>query len=149
MKLKEDPKIFEIIEEEQAALFLEKRDALRDRAKESIAGIQAENKKAYDKKRKNASCYQENDLVAIRRTQGGPGLKFCAKFFGPYKITQVLRNDRYLVQKMGQEEGPRRTSTSVDNMKPWVGTESLCHPEKNLLQQVTPEGSRHGQDGRV
>ena len=70
MKLKEDPKIFEIIEEEQATLFLEKRDALGDRAKESIAGIQAENKKAYDKKRKKASCYQENDLVAIRRTQG-------------------------------------------------------------------------------
>ena len=118
MKLEEDPQVAEIIEEERANMFVEKRDALRDQAPESISRVQAENKKVYDGKRKKASCYQENDLVAIRRTQGRPGLKVCDKLLGPYKVTHVLRNERYLVQKLGQGKGPRKTSTSTDNMKP-------------------------------
>ena len=121
MRIQVDPHIAEIIEEERANIFVEKRDALRDQARESISRVLAENKKQYDSKRKKASCYQENDLVAIRRTQGGPGLKVYDKFLGPYKITQVLRNERYLVQKLGQGEGPRKTSTSTDNMEPWPG----------------------------
>ena len=98
---------------------MEQRDVLRDGAKEAIAKIQKENKMGYNKKRKAPSIYEEDDLVAIKRTQGGPGLKLCSKFPGPYKITQVLRGDRYLVQKIGQGEGPKATSTSVDFMKPW------------------------------
>lgn len=33
---------------------------------------------------------------------------------------KVLRNDRYLVHKAGNHEGPRQTSTSVDHMKSWI-----------------------------
>ena len=77
MRLQEDPQIAEIIEEERANMFVKNQDALRDQARESIFRAQTENKKAYDSKRKKASCYQENDLVPIRRTQGGPELKVC------------------------------------------------------------------------
>lgn len=57
--------------------------------------------------------------MAIKRTQSGPGMKFSSKYLGPYTVVKVLRNDRYLVHKAGDHEGPRQTSTSVDHMKPW------------------------------
>lgn len=81
--------------------------------------MQAENKRSYDQKRKESHDYNENDLVAIQRTQGGSGLKFCSKFLGPYKVNKVLRNNRYIVEKIGEGEGPRKTSTASDYMKPW------------------------------
>lgn len=65
MRLKDDPQIREIIDEEQANFFLEKRDSLRVNAREKIAKVQLENKKAYDKKRIQASRYEENNWVAI------------------------------------------------------------------------------------
>lgn len=56
----------------------------------------------------------------MQRTQIRPGLKLAGTFLGPYEITRVLRNDRYLVAKIGEHEGPRQTSTSADYMKPWI-----------------------------
>lgn len=31
-----------------------------------------------------------------------------------------MRNDRYIVAKIGEYEGPHETSTSADHMKPWL-----------------------------
>lgn len=82
--------------------------------------MQEENKKSYDRKRKAPHEYQMDDIVVIQRTQGGPGLKFCTKYLGPYKVAKVLRNDRYIVEKIGNGEGPRTTSTASDHMKKWA-----------------------------
>ena len=120
VKLKSDPKIQEMIENEWISMFNEDRDELRQRAKESILEVQQANKKTYDAKRKAARRYEEDDLVAIRRTQLGPGLKLMPKYLGPYSVIKVLRKDRYLVQKVGECEGPRQTSTAADCMKPWI-----------------------------
>ncbi|EFN77120.1 hypothetical protein EAI_02712, partial [Harpegnathos saltator] len=49
----------------------------------------------------------------------GPGLKLHSRYFGPYEILSRLRNDRYLVQKVSEHEGPQQTSTFADNMKLW------------------------------
>ncbi|XP_076278315.1 uncharacterized protein LOC143208116 [Lasioglossum baleicum] len=99
----------------------EARDESRIQAKEAIARIQDENRKAYNRKRKKDYIgFKEGDLVAIRRTQLRPELKLCPKYLGPYQIIKVLRNDRYLVEKVGEHEGPRTTSTSRDSMKPWI-----------------------------
>lgn len=119
MKTKEDLILKDLLEEEEAVLFLEKRSETRRQAREAIAKIQEENKRSYDKKRRAPNTYKENDLVAVKRTQGGPGLKLAAKYFGPYRIKRVLRNDRYIVQKIGEGEGPRVTFSSADHMKPW------------------------------
>jgi len=64
--------------------------------------------------------HKEGDLVAIKRTQLGPGLKFRDKFLGPYKVIKGLRNDGYIVSKVGHHEGPQETSTSADHMKRWL-----------------------------
>ncbi|KZC04450.1 hypothetical protein WN55_04256 [Dufourea novaeangliae] len=119
MRIKDDPHIRELLENEVIATYNERRDDLRQQAKENIAKIQVENKKQFNKRRKEGKTYQEGDFVAIKRTQFGTGLKFHSKFLGPYRITKVLRHDRYVVQKIGEGEGPQRTSTSADYMKPW------------------------------
>ena len=63
--------------------------------------------------------YKTGDLVAIERSQDGPGLKLYSKFLGPYRVVNVLRNNRYIVQREGEHEGSRITSTTADHMKWW------------------------------
>lgn len=120
MKIKEDPEMRKLIEEEWLAEFEENRNEIREKAKENILKVQAANRRNFNKRRKEAIKYRVGDLVAIKRMQPITHGKFSAKFFGPYAVQNVLRNDRYLVEKDGEGEGPQRTSTSADNMKPWV-----------------------------
>lgn len=122
-RLREDHNVRELLEQEWASSFQEKRDELRLQAKESIIKIQQENKRSFDKKRKAAGVYQEGDLVAIKRMQQAPGSKLAAKYFGPYEILKKLRNHRYVVRKVGEHNGPQQTSSSVDYMKPWLNYE--------------------------
>ncbi|XP_076481410.1 uncharacterized protein LOC143303716 [Bombus vancouverensis nearcticus] len=75
-------------------------------------------RKVFNKRRKKVTAYRTGDLVAIERTQGGPGLKLHPKFLGPYRVVKVLRNV-YIVQREGEHEGPRTTSTAADHMKWW------------------------------
>lgn len=126
MKRKEDIELMELIEEEARKQFDEGREHLREECKKQLIKIQEENRKNYNKGRKKATTYKEGDLVAIKRTQFGSGLKIHKKFLGPYEVIQVKRNDRYDVMKIGSQEGPIRTSTCAEYMKPWVqyGTES-------------------------
>ncbi|EFN88059.1 hypothetical protein EAI_15284, partial [Harpegnathos saltator] len=91
--LKDDLEIAEKLLQEMSSEFDEKRDDLRKTAHENIQKLQLENKKQYDQKRKKPRRYQEDDLVAIKRTQRGPGLKFSNQYLGPYQITRTLRND--------------------------------------------------------
>lgn len=120
MRLKEDSRVRELIEQEEVDIFNEQRDDLRAHAKEQLSRFQAQNRKTFNKNRKDARLYCEGDLIAIRRTQFGFGLKLYPKFLGPYRIVTALRNDRYIVEKVGAHEGPQRTSAAADHMKPWV-----------------------------
>jgi len=96
---------------------------LRITARENIQKIQEENRRTASKITKPAQLYKEGfvqgssctrkDIVAIKRTQFGTGLKISSKFYGPYKVTKVKRNNRYDVIKVGQGEGPERTSTAA------------------------------------
>ena len=92
-RVRENPNIRELIEDEWISAFDENRHETRLQAKESIMKILEENRRAFNKRRKDAKVYREGDLVAIRRTQQGPGLKFTAKYFGPYEVTRTMRTD--------------------------------------------------------
>ncbi|GBN37326.1 hypothetical protein AVEN_30891-1 [Araneus ventricosus] len=63
--------------------------------------------------------YVINLFSAIKTTQLGGGLKLKHKFLGPYKVVKITPHDRYDVAKVGSQEGPAATSTSVDHMKSW------------------------------
>jgi len=127
-RLKDNPEIRELIERECIESYQKGRDEVREKAKENIIKVQRENKRGFNKKRVAATKYKENDLVAIKRTQ--PGAKFANKYLGPYQIIQVLRNNRYVVQREGEHEGPYKTSTAADYMKPWI-REFDCESEEN------------------
>lgn len=111
--------IMRIIEEEIAKHFDEERNELRAQAKEQIQKIQEENRRTFNKKRKTAKTYNIDDLVAITKTQFSSGAKLKPKNMGPYKVTKIERNDRYGVNKIGINEGPKETTTSADNMTSW------------------------------
>ncbi len=93
---------------------------MRNTAKQNIAKLQEENRITFNRNRKPALKYEIGDLMAIQRTQLGGGLKLKGKFLGPYEVTQMKRQDRYGVMKIGQHEGPNVTSTAADLMKPWT-----------------------------
>ena len=117
-----DLRLKEYIEDEWRNLFIEQREELRAKAKEQILKVQEENRRGFNKKRVEALKYSLGELVAIKRTQFGSGLKFKRKYLGPYEIVKVKRNDRYQVSKVGTGEGPNETSSSADYMKPWRGS---------------------------
>lgn len=75
--------------------FEETRDTLRMRAKEQILKTQEENRKIYNLRRRKPNQYKLGDLMAIKRTQLGPGCKLRAKYLGPYRITRLKLNDIY------------------------------------------------------
>ncbi|GFV25544.1 hypothetical protein TNCV_1148141 [Trichonephila clavipes] len=120
MKNPEDVMIRNLIEEESQEQLFQHRDNLRREAKQNILKIQEENRRTYNRKRKEAHLYKKGDLVAIMRTQFGNKLKLRIKYFGPYQVTKVKPHDRYDVAKIGDHEGPNVTSASADQMKIWT-----------------------------
>ncbi|GFY71255.1 integrase catalytic domain-containing protein [Trichonephila inaurata madagascariensis] len=113
-------RIQQLIDEQLQLEFNENRELLRKAAKAQIIKVQNENKKSYNLRRKSPSLYSVMDLVAIKRTQHELGQKLCNKFIGPYKITQVKLNDTYNVEKCGNFDGPTKTSTCEEYLKPWT-----------------------------
>lgn len=55
--------------------------------------------------------------MAIKQTQTSPGLKLRFKFLEPNRVVRTMRNDRYIVEKVGDPEGLQKTSTAADYMK--------------------------------
>lgn len=74
----------EILEKEWISIFQDACDDLKTQASDKITIIQNENRRNYNKRRKEARSYHNGDLVAIKRTQQGPGQKLMHKFLGPY-----------------------------------------------------------------
>ncbi|GFV97549.1 hypothetical protein TNCV_2040571 [Trichonephila clavipes] len=114
-----DIEIVELLNDEITAQFQEQRDALRQDAKKQIYKVQDENRRTYNLWRRQAHKYQLHDLVAIKRTQFGPGLKLKQKYLGPYKVTKVKHNDTYDVEKCDFVDGPSKTSTCAEFIKLW------------------------------
>lgn len=115
----EDRQIVEAIEAEIMNDFLMEREQTRMDARKKIQEVQEENKRTYNRRRKKATEYEIGDIVAVKRTQFGSGLKIAPKFLGPYKVVEVQQNERYKVEKIGDHSGPFRTTSSADHMKPW------------------------------
>lgn len=84
LRTQEDQHIVDMIGECQRNEFQQGREEARDCASEQIKKVQEENRRGYNKKRCDAQKYKVGDIVAIKRTQQGPGLKLAIKFLGPY-----------------------------------------------------------------
>lgn len=95
-KTQDDIKMRDILEKEMISDFEDDRQRLRDEAKKQIEKVQQENRKQYNLRRRQPKKYQINDLVAIKRTQLGPGLKLRSNYLGPYRIVKIKPNDTML-----------------------------------------------------
>lgn len=131
MRQKEDLKLLSIIEEEMENVFIAEREELRANAKRNIERCQGQQRQYYNRKCKSSKQYQVGNLVAIDRTQFGPGLKLKGKFLGPYSVVARIGNDRYQVRKVGAGEGPKDTTSSADHMKPWRTGSSEADEEQD------------------
>lgn len=124
MRNPEDQPLASAVEEAIKEQFEGERQAERQMAKEQINKIQSENRKSFDQKRKAANRYKPGDMVAICRTQFITGGKLTSDFMGPYRVTSVLDNDRYEVQRICDGPGPQKTTTAADLMKRWTRYDS-------------------------
>ncbi|GBM33149.1 hypothetical protein AVEN_83664-1 [Araneus ventricosus] len=98
---------------------IREKKTIREEVKANIFKVQEDNRRQYNRHRRTAPIYKINDLIAIKRTQLGGGLKLKPKFLGPYKVVKIKLHDRYDVAKVGSHEGPAATSTSADHIKLW------------------------------
>lgn len=118
MRTKNDHHIRQLVEDDIVASFDDEREAMRKAAKEQILKIQNENE-SYNLRRKPPKTYTIGDMVAIKRTQFGGGLKLKPKFLGPYRVNKVKSNDTYDVVRVAEGEGSKQTTTCAELMKPW------------------------------
>jgi len=81
-----------------------------------------------------------------RRTQQGPGLKLA---LGSYEVIKALRNDCYILHKVGEHEGPYQTSSTADFMKPWIDEDSDGESLDEGDDINGHPGRMSDQDGRV
>lgn len=91
MRIKEQLHLRELLEELFIEQFENELCELRNTAKENLLKIQEENRNQYNLRRRKPCKYKLNDLVAIKRTQIGPGNKLRDKFFlAKVRATRVL-----------------------------------------------------------
>lgn len=131
MRRQEDEQILELLDKEILEHFSNQRIEIRNEAKEQIEKMQNENRKSYNRKAKPATQYLIGNLVFIKRTQFGTGLKIKGNFLGPYRVMKVLVNDRYEVEKIGSGEGPVKTTVSSDHMKLFKSALSEAYNEQD------------------
>ncbi|CAH0564290.1 unnamed protein product [Brassicogethes aeneus] len=74
---------------------------LRERIIQNMQEYQEQQKRQFDAKRCSAKKYEVGDLVLIRITSlaaTGTSPKLLPKWRGPFRVSQVLDNDRFEVQ---------------------------------------------------
>lgn len=101
---------------------------LRENAAISIDKSQESNKAAYDASHKTPHHYKENDLVMVSNYDCTPGVnkKLLPKYRGPYRVSVVLPNDRYIltdVENWQVTQRPYKGTHAPAQMRPWVQAE--------------------------
>lgn len=106
----------------------EDRDEIRVEVRERVESQQIKQKTNFDKRRKVAHTYKIGDLVRVEREIGsnvpGQSRKLMPKCSGPYRVVNVLENDRYEVEdtpitkKTGKPT--YKAIFAVDKIHPWL-----------------------------
>lgn len=92
----------------------------------NIESSQAKQKQKYDQNRIPAPTYKAGDLIKITRTNfnnKGNSTKLMSKFIGPYKIAEVLGNDRYKIVDIpgfSKRKNKFDSVVAVDRIRPWI-----------------------------
>ncbi|CAD7001655.1 unnamed protein product [Ceratitis capitata] len=97
---------------------------VRSQAQKTQSKSQNYNKEYSDAKRKEPRKFKVGDYVVTLdvSSQTGVSSKLIPKFKGPYRVSEVLKNDRYVVEDVEgfqQTQIPYRGTWSITNLKPW------------------------------
>lgn len=97
---------------------------LRQRASERQKKLQDCNKSYVDGRRRPATSYSVGDYVVVKNFDCNVGVsrKLIPKYKGPYGVSKVLGNDRYLLEDVDgfqQSRIPYRGIWAANNMRPW------------------------------
>lgn len=104
---------------------------VRENISTNIEKRQAKDKERYDSNRVPAIKYKIDDLVKISRNNfdnDNKSKKLLSKFVGPYKITEVIGNDRYRITDIpgfNRKGKPYKTVIAADRIRPWIHFKSL------------------------
>lgn len=106
---------------------------MRTEAKTRIEKQQYNSKKDFDSRRKMATSYNIGDLVRVERTvtdkdHVGKSKKLISKFHGPYRISKILGNDRFLIEDTPlTRRGNKRYENvvAVDKIHPWLNYKNI------------------------
>lgn len=97
--------------------------------------LQSYNNNYVNRKRRTANQYNKGDYVMIKNFDSTAGVsrKLIPKFKGPYKVSKVLRNDRYVledVEGFQQSRIPYVGVWAVANIRPWFGQRRISNKNK-------------------
>lgn len=104
---------------------------IRERIGDNIQKQQAKSKERHDANRVPATKYKVGDLVKISRNNfdnNKKSTKLLSKFVGPYKITEVMGNDRYRITDVPgfiKKGKPYKTVIAADRIRPWIHIKTL------------------------
>lgn len=116
----------EVIKDTTEVLSPEKLNELRQSSGNLIKAQQEKDKIRFNKKRKPSHVFSEGDLVRVEREishNDGKSKKLVAKFQGPYRITKILPNDRFVVKDTPLTRKNNRGYEAVvagDKLRPWL-----------------------------
>jgi len=99
---------------------------IRNEVENNQKKAQAYNKTHYDKTARQPSEYKKGDYVMVKNFDSTAGIsrKLIPKCKGPYVISKVLRNDRFLlkdVEGFQISRNPYQGVWSIQNIKHWIG----------------------------
>jgi len=103
-------------------------EIVRIKAEKCQEKAQAYNKLQYDKKARKPSWYKKGDYVILKNFDSTTGVsrKLIPKNKGPYVISKVLRNDKFLLKDVeGFQVSRNQGVWSINNIKHWVGSKKI------------------------
>ncbi|XP_069364889.1 uncharacterized protein [Maniola hyperantus] len=104
---------------------------VREQISNNIQKNQVKQKEKHDVDRIPATKYEIGDLVKISRNNFDnkkKSTKLLSKFVGPYKVTEVLGNDRYRITDVPgfiKKGKPYKTVIAADRIRPWIHIKAL------------------------
>ena len=145
--MRENIEIRQLIEDKWITMFREECKGIRTKAREKIAEVQAQNRKLYDKKRKEKKLRDTNEEIWLQ-LNGHRQIQdwnFVRSFLDVIVWQEYYAMIHTLCKKNWWAR--RATSTAVDHLKLWVDDGSLFEDTDSNCKNIW--GQMLNQDGQV